>query len=355
MARHSPRFTLAFAPYALPLGREWRSAAGGLEVRRGWLLRLEDDEGSIGYGDCAPLAGIGCESEAAAAAALAHWRHNLEGKNREGFLAALGTPQAWAAPAARAALECALLDLLARRRGRSLGAHLGNGDGQGSVGVNASLGTLGAETEAALERALEAGFSIHKLKVGMAPASQEIQRVEALCMRLPAGHALRLDANRAWDESTARRWLAALAGLPIDALEEPLARPDAAAWAALQAGAAFPLAVDESLGEWPRAALFDGTVHRLVLKLPRLGGLLPALALARRFAAAGGDCIITSSLESACGLLAAAHLAAALGGGLAHGLGTAEWLAADLGTPPVIRAGRLFLPGGPGLGFVPLD
>ena len=94
-------------------------------------------------------------------------------------------------------------------------------------------------------------------------------------------------------------------------------------------------------------------MRRLILKLPRLGGFLPAVALAQRFAAAGGDCIVTSSLESACGLLAAAHLAAALGGDMAHGLATAEWLATDLGAPPPVAAGYLTLPAGPGLGFQP--
>ena len=67
------------------------------------------------------------------------------------------------------------------------------------------------------------------------------------------------------------------------------------------------------------------------------------------------------------GMLAAAHMAAALatdapaprdgrraaGQELAHGLATADWLAADLGQAPRARDGRLHLPAGPGLGFRP--
>jgi L-alanine-DL-glutamate epimerase-like enolase superfamily enzyme len=80
--------------------------------------------------------------------------------------------------------------------------------------------------------------------------------------------------------------------------------------------------------------------------------LLPALSLARRAAAAGMQCVVTSSIDSACGVLAAAHLAAALDNGLAHGLATSSWLTADTGTPPTITNGRLALPDTPGLGFV---
>ena len=342
-----------FEPYRLPFRQQWRSAAGGLDQREGWLVRLEDEDGGYGYGDCAPLPGIGTEPPAAAAAALVQWQQRFRRLEAAAALEALNDAASFDTPAARAGVESALLDLLARRNGRSLNASIRGCDCRQRVRVNASLGSLGPHTADALESALEAGFQVLKLKIGLAPASQEIPLVQALCRRLPAGSTLRLDANRAWQEGDARSWLDALAGLPIDALEEPLAQPSAPAWAALQVRAAFPLALDESLADLPQAALFDGTVRRLILKLPRLGGFLPAVALAQRFAAAGGDCVVTSSLESACGLLAAAHLAAALGGDLAHGLATAEWLATDLGAPPPVAAGYLTLPAGPGLGFQP--
>ena len=330
--------TFTFEPYRLPFRQQWRSAAGGLDQREGWLVRLEDDYGGVGYGDCAPLSGIGTEPPAAAAAALVQWQQRFRGLEAAAALEALNDAASFDTPAARAGVESALLDLLARRNGRSLNASIRGCDCRQRVRVNASLGSLGPHTADTLESALEAGFQVLKLKIGLAPASQEIPLVQALCRRLPAGSTLRLDANRAWQEGDARSWLDALAGLPIDALEEPLAQPSAPAWAALQVRAAFPLALDESLADLPQAALFD---------------FLPAVALAQRFAAAGGDCIVTSSLESACGLLAAAHLAAALGGDLAHGLATAEWLATDLGAPPPVAAGYLTLPAGPGLVFQP--
>ena len=48
-----------------------------------------------------------------------------------------------------------------------------------------------------------------------------------------------------------------------------------------------------------------------------------------------------------------AHLAAAIAPEAVHGLGTAEWFAADTGQPPPMAGGRLHLPAARGLGFAP--
>ena len=94
-------------------------------------------------------------------------------------------------------------------------------------------------------------------------------------------------------------------------------------------------------------------MRRLVIKPTRAGGLLPALDLARRAASVGLECIVTSSIESTCGVTAAAHLAAAIDTQLAHGLATSSWLGSDTGAAPAIVAGRLMLPRTAGLGFMP--
>ena len=44
---------------------------------------------------------------------------------------------------------------------------------------------------------------------------------------------------------------------------------------------------------------------------------------------------------------------AAIAPGAVHGLGTAEWFAADTGQPPPMAGGRLHLPAARGLGFAP--
>lgn len=322
-------------PYRLPLRRPWVAAAATLTERRGALLKLVDADDFIGWGDCAPLP---------------------SGGNADAVLAAL---DAWACrpasadfsdlpPEARWAIETAQADLAAQRAGLPLWRYLGGTTGE--VEANAALGPLDDGCAERLATGLSQGYRIGKIKVGLAPVGEEIVRLKAL----PTTLRLRLDANRAWSDADAARFLDAIRDLPIDSVEEPLAVPTPEKLAALQTGLPYALAVDESLPQLGIEALIAArAVRRLVLKPARLGGIAATLAVARAAQAAGSEIVLTSVVDSAVGVTAAAHLAAAVAPQLAHGLGTSAWLATDVAAPPPVVAGFMRLPDRPGLGIHP--
>ena len=101
----------------------------------------------------------------------------------------------------------------------------------------------------------------------------------------------------------------------------------------------------------------DFGVDAVVLKPSLLGSVTELSAAAAALQASGAKVVISSALESAVGLTTAlhlaAHLSAALGGGPAVGLGTADVLAVDLCEPPRLVGGSLVVPSGPGLGTSP--
>jgi L-alanine-DL-glutamate epimerase-like enolase superfamily enzyme len=306
-------------PYTLPLKRPWQTSRGSFSERHGKLLRLRTRDGLSGWGDCAPWPAFGIDEVAAT-----------------GF-----------------AEETAMLDLAAQRAGLPLDAWLSGNPPLAGLAVNAMLGALSSFDETDLDQALATGYYVLKVKVGVDRWPDEIARLESLAGRLPAGRQFRLDANRAWEIAEARSFLLACDGLPIESLEEPLRQPTLPALSSLQSMVAFPLAIDESQQLVDPQFFSCPAVGRLILKPARHGGLLASLGIGLRARAAGIECIVTSSLESACGLLACAHLAAALEPRSIHGLATADWLAEDTGAPPSIRDGRLSLPGIAGLGFIP--
>lgn len=352
-------------PFALPLKAIWRCAGGHLGERRGWLLELVDADGRHGWGECAPLPTHGSEDHATAFAALSQWCDGSDALDVNAALTALSTALK-NTPAARAAIECALLDLQARAAACTLAQWLSPAAAP-SVAVNAAAGALEDIAPARLQKLAASGFSVIKLKLGLADPDTEIAALREACRSLPDGTRLRLDANAAWDMATAQRFCRAAAALPIESLEEPLCAPTLGDLRTLQEACAFPLAVDESWSLLDHDAFFAvPPVRRLMLKLAAQGGILPAAAIARQARAAGVDCIVTSGIDGACGILAAAHLAASLEPGgkdapgddgrgtLAHGLATSGWLEEDNGVVPKIKDGRLQLPAGPGLGFEPL-
>jgi len=306
-------------PYSLPLRRPWQTSQGVLQVRQGRLLRLLDDEARQAWGDCAPLPEFGIDESAATAFAE----------------------------------ETAILDLAAQKARQPLNAWLSGNPPVESIAVNGNLGSLLSIKDDALKQALATGYSILKIKVGIGDWRDEIAHLQRLTDQLPRGILFRLDANAAWKMNEASAFIMDCAGLPIESLEEPLCQPTLAGLASLQGLASFPLAVDESI-QLLDAPFFDHPpVRRLVLKPARHGGLLATMGLALRARAKGIECVVSSGLESACGLLASAHLAAAITPWQTHGLGTAEWLAEDTGASPLVSAGRLILPKGTGLGFAP--
>lgn len=340
----------SFKPYHLPLVEPWISAQGQFAFRDGWLIRLATDDG-IGYGDCAPLPQPGHETRDRVLAGLTACAELLPGTPLDALQAKL---DGWAAvPSLRNAVETAWLDLLAQKAGCPLARWL-NPQAAAAVKLNAVIGALDHRTQSRAMTAMAAGFAVLKLKVGLAPISEELAGLRALAQILPPGTALRLDANRAWSRAEAQMFLAALHGLPVESLEDPLRKPDPERLQQLQASVDFPLAADESLLMVdPGVLLARRAVRRLVLKPMLLGGLRPALALARRASGAGLECVVTTTVDSAVGVAAAFHLAAAVNNDLAHGLATSAWLAHDVESSP--QAAGPILQIGPqvGLGVAP--
>ena len=332
---------LTFHPYSLALKSAWTTSGGARTERRGWLVRAVLD-GAAGFGDC-PAAVPGHDGLTARAEDIDALARRLAGAPLAGALESLNGPGV-----ALAAVECALLDAESRLMGLSL-RHRLDARAADSVAVNA------VATLAGLGDSLDGGFSVIKLKVGLRPVEEEIAALTSL--RLPPGVSLRLDANRAWDWDHAAYFLDALAGMPIDSVEEPLADPDPVRLSALQDRTPIPLALDESLTRFdPGAILADPPVRRLVLKLGAVGGLRASLAFAHAARRAGLECVVTSRLDSAIGVAAAAHLAAALdadGAALVHGLATSSWLAADVAPPLAAGKGHLSFAPVPGLGITP--
>lgn len=347
MARVIARVSLQ--RFALPLRAPLVTARGAIERREGVLLTLEGRR-ATGVGEAMPLAGWPGGTLAEAEAWLRGAAPGLLGKFASASLA--GTPSG--PPIARAALECALLDLAARERGVPLAASLAMKTAHPTVPVNALLAGDSPEAIAREAGTLAAnGTRSFKLKVGAASLAQDVARVAALREAVGEKTQLRLDANGAWTEAEADAALAALARFAPEYVEEPVA--DVAACARLRTRARVPIALDESAcdEEAVARALALRACDVLVLKPALVGGPRAARALALRARAAGVDVVVTSFLDSAIGVAAALHCAATLPlGERACGLASGVLFARDLAALPVENGG-MRLPTGNGLGVAP--
>lgn len=339
--------------FRLPLRHRFEAAHGALTDRLGVLLELRAADGHVGTGEASPYPSLGDGTTEDVLRLLGVYAPVVLADADRALAQLDGMPAGAPGVAAfRCALDVALLDLEARRRGVSVAALLGPSRAL-SVEVNAVIGGGPPDEVAAFGReAVASGYATLKVKVGVGTVDLDVARIEALRARCPDA-TIRLDANGAWTEAAAREALTRLAPLRIELVEQPVGVSEVDAMVGLRA-AGIPIAADEAVVSLEAAErlLAARAVDLLVLKPMRLGGLRPALAIARAAEAAGVGCIATTTFDSSLGTAVALHLAAAVAdGGRAHGLSTGDHLAADLVTAPLVPSGgRLALPGGPGLG-----
>jgi len=352
-------------PLRLRLVRPLVTAAGEVATRESVILELDDGEGGVGLGEAAPWPGFGGETVTGSLAVLERAVPLLQDASLEPAEWPLDLVMLLAdTPVARSAVEGALCDLAARRRGQPLAAFLqdtagiATGGTPGRIAVNALLAEREPEAlRAEAARVREAGFLAAKLKVGGGPLVGDIARVRAARDGLGPHVALRLDANGSWREAQAREALAAFAPFQPDYVEQPVAAAEVDALARLRADGVARIAADESLSQPAglQRVLDAGAADVVVLKPSLLGGPLATLAAARRAREAGCEVVFTHAFESAVGRCHALHCAAAWADVQAvHGLAGGSPFRDDLAALPGVERGSVAVPEGAGLGL-PVD
>ncbi len=352
-ARGSVRVTLL----SLAL-RSAHSTGRGTAIRRESVLVGLRSGGRTGWGEASPLPGWSVDSLDDAAASL------REQQRFELTRSAWDDTTAWRdslaeAPASRAAVAGAALDLDARLHGVPLHRYLAQwhpGLDESAVAETLEVNALVSAIEPddvgrRIGAYVAAGFRTVKLKVGAVSPEVDIARIDAA--RAAGPHVdIRLDANGAWDHDTALAVLAHAAAVGVVLCEEPVRGIEEIA--ALGRLAAVPVAVDESLrspSDLDRVIAHADGLAALVVKPQALGGPDLAIELILTARGVGLEVIVTSMIDSAVGLAHAAHVAAACGLGSAHGLATAGMLQTDVAPGLPVIGGRIAMPEVVGLGI----
>jgi D-galactarolactone cycloisomerase len=252
-----------------------------------------------------------------------------------------------------AGIDTALWDLAARRAGLALWRLLGGT--RDRVPAYAS----GINPHRAVDQAMAAkaaGFRAFKLKIGFGP-ERDLANLQALRGRLGPETPIAVDANQAWDLDQAITMSQALARHDPLWLEEPLAADSPIEhWRRLAEASPVPLAAGENLrgDDAFDAAIAAGALRVVQPDLAKWGGISACLPLARRITAAGLR-YCPHFLGGGIGLLASAHLLAAVGGdGVLEVDSNPNPLREELAAPfPSLEDGQFVLPEQPGLGVAP--
>ncbi|HET6986696.1 MAG TPA: dipeptide epimerase [Kribbella sp.] len=258
---------------------------------------------------------------------------------------------------AKAAVDVALHDLAARRRGQTLHGFLGSTVDVVRTDVTLSVGDADALAAAGRARVAD-GFDVLKVKVGT-DAKADVERVRRVREAIGPGPTLRLDANQGWSRRDAVTAIRALedAGCDIELVEQPVvaADLDGMAWVTDRVGT--PILADESVyGVRDLVAVIrQGAADLVNVKLAKCGGLGPARTLLELAREHGLGMVVGSMMESHVGVGAAAALVSAYPTSAVNDLDAAWWLRESPVAGGIRYEGSLIhLPSAPGLGVTGL-
>ena len=349
-------------PMRYPMTGYFKFFAGarGSAGRAAVIVKVTDDDGTVGWGESVPIAKWSYETlEAAVVAMKDYWAPVLVGRDPTDIVGAHAAMDKAIAPGfspsmpiSRAGIDIALHDLTGKLRGQSLAEMWGRKPG-GSLELSWTVNVKEIEdVPKVMGVGSERGYRHFNIKV--APDPDFDVRLAKAVRKLAPDAFLWADANGGYDPETALAAAPRLAEAGVDVLEAPLRPNRIRGYQALKKLGALPIYMDEGvispveLEEFIHLDMIDG----MAMKPARCGGLWSnreqiELCLKHKLGWLGSGLTDPDiSLAATLGLYGAYDLKrpAALNG--------PQFLTASVLKEPLqVEKGRMQVPKGPGLGI----
>ncbi|WP_026379215.1 mandelate racemase/muconate lactonizing enzyme family protein [Afifella pfennigii] len=258
---------------------------------------------------------------------------------------------------AKAVVDVALHDVIARRLGVPVQALLGGGTAR-RIRFHGTLPFCPPEEAAnQARRYLDAGVTKIKVRVALRPVQRDLARLEAIRRVLddhPAGKdaLLAVDANQGWRPKEAIGALRLLERFDLAWIEQPVAAGDLAGMRAVKEAVAAPVIADESCGTPQELLRLIETraVDGFHFKLCKAGGIRRLMGMIATAEAAGMPYMIGQMDEGMLATAAGLNCAAA-----ANPFSCELWgyqrVAAQPFTGLKVEGGAMVLPDAPGFGI----
>ncbi len=304
-------------PLDVPLFEPFIIATGGVSAAQNVLVTIQLEDGTIGYGECAPFPPSTGEIQATALDCAQHCAELIKGTDVTNWrgISKLMRSVYFSQSTVCAGFEMALLDALTRSYGMPLSVFFG-GAGQ-QVETDLSIPLVAPERAFELaQQAVRDGIHAIKIKIGSEDLREDLARVEAIREGAP-GLGLLLDANQGYTPNQTLIFLETLDDHDIRPMlmEQPVHKDDYEGLRYVTQHTTVPVAADESVSNAAQAArlISMGAVTAINIKLQK-SGIVGALDIAAVCRAAHVPLMIGAMIETRLGTAASAHFAAGLGG-----------------------------------------
>lgn len=342
---------------SLPMAKPIKMAGVELRNADNVLVRLETDQGIVGWGEAASAPSMTGETVESMMAAIRYLVPYLEGAALDDIAGAAARMDRalYGNYAAKSAIEIALHDALGKALGKPVYELLGGKRRERIAMLRMIAASDPAADVAEAKACLAEGYVAFKVKVGTGDPRRDALRTRQVCEALGKGILISADANQGWSVDEAIDYVRALEGSGLDFFEQPVMGHDLAGMARVAAASTIAIGFDEGLHR-----VEDVRRHHVAragagasLKTIKLGGLRPVCEAAALCEELGMKVNLAGKIaESGIATAAVLHLAAAVPT-LEWGVSlTSPYLSEDvLGKPLAFSRGHALVPTGPGLGI----
>ncbi len=268
---------------------EWRFALAANPLSQGWAVSITSEDGTTGYGYGSSMPHYGAPLEAVKAN-LENFKQTLLGRDCRRIAELLhemdqhvvGNNQA------KAAIDCALHDLQARRLGIPLCELFGGAMRETFESLRILPIKSPADTAANARVLMNKGVRHFKIKVH-GDVEEDIARVAAVREETGPDCHLTIDANQSYSPKNAIRAITAMAEFGIDLAEQPVAAGDLRGLKMVTDAVSVVVEADEAADSLVNIATLvrERAVDAVSLKITKLGGLRNTVAAARICQAGG--------------------------------------------------------------------
>lgn len=298
----------------LPLRNPFVISYGSYPDMPSIIVKMETDEGIIGYGEGVADDHVTGESWESTFHTLKHTlAPALIGQNPMNIekIHDMMNNTIYGVPTAKAAIDIACFDIAGKKLNQPVYQLIG-GRYHEEFPVTHVL-SIGPPKDMAEEAAsmIKKGYQSFKMKVGT-NVKEDVKRIEAVRERVGNDIAIRVDVNQGWKNSAnTLTALRSLRHLNIDWIEQPVVADDIDAMAHIRSKTDLTLMIDEGLksSREMRQIIKLEAADKVNIKLMKCGGIYPAVKLAHQAEMAGIECQIGSMVESSVASSAGFHVA----------------------------------------------
>ncbi|CEK17042.1 dipeptide epimerase [Chthonomonas calidirosea] len=300
-------------PFETPLHGVFVTSRGSSDKARGVAVLLQLDDGHTVRGESVPASYVTGETRETVLETVQQVGPTLIGMDVSDYAGPIAHIERLAPhqPSARCGMEMAIFLAWSLVHGMSLRRLWGGASSQCETDITIPLVP---EAGALAAQAWQRGIRFLKVKVGQSDQEGDLQRVREVHRAAPEA-LLRLDANQGFLPEEALRFVDTLLNesIPIQLLEQPVAKEDIAGLCYVAQRCPVPVFADESCRTRQEGLrLADTPVHGFNLKINKCGiqGTLDLIAIGR---AAGKRLMLGCMLETSHSIAVSAAIACGTG------------------------------------------